>query len=70
MFMLFYYYRYCPRYIHWQLNQEMGDFPYLEWLTRQYKKRAGESGQWRQCLQVGLSLDICVVLLGCNHSSI
>ena len=30
----------------------MRDFPYIDWLTREYKKRAEESGYWRDYLQV------------------
>ena len=30
----------------------MGDFPYLNWLTREYKKRAEESGHWTDYLKV------------------
>ena len=30
----------------------MGDFPYLDWLTKEYKKRAEESGHWTDYLKV------------------
>ena len=30
----------------------MGDFPYLDWLTREYKRRADKSGHWTDYLKV------------------
>ena len=30
----------------------MGDFPYMDWLTREYKKRAETSGDWTDYLKV------------------
>ena len=31
----------------------MGDFPYLEWLARDYKQRGEKSGLWTDYLKVG-----------------
>ena len=31
----------------------MGDFPYLEWLARDYKQRGAKSGLWTDYLKVG-----------------
>ena len=31
---------------------DMGEFPYIEWLTRLYKTRAEEEGTWRPYVQV------------------
>ena len=30
----------------------MGDFPYIEWLTRLYKTKAEEEDSWRPYVQV------------------
>ena len=30
----------------------MGDFPYIDWLTREYKKKAETSGDWTDYLRV------------------
>ena len=34
----------------------MGDFPYIDWLTREYKKKAEESGHWTDYLKVFIKL--------------
>ena len=31
---------------------EMGDFPYIDWLTLEYKKKAEQSGHWTDYLKV------------------
>ena len=30
----------------------MGDFPYIDWLTIEYKKKAEQSGHWTDYLKV------------------
>ena len=36
-----------------QEDSTMGDFPYLEWLARDYKQRGEKSGLWTDYLKVG-----------------
>ena len=31
---------------------EMGDFPFIDWLTIEYKKKAEQSGHWTDYLKV------------------